>query len=155
VVTKVICFVCSEPFSPDFGDNLYTRRLADDRRRDEAGNRLLAGMWASVVLLPTVPASVRQDQLEWLSWLDANERKYGPSPRSILLLYDTRRLVLNGIACLQPHHLGGVADLDEYLVLGFDGSLLRSRWVNKGMKKGRALAASDLPTPSSPSAADY
>jgi hypothetical protein len=32
--------------------------------------------------------------------------------------------------------------------------LLR-RWVNKGMKKGRGLAASDLPTPSSPSAEDY
>lgn len=31
--------------------------------------------------------------------------------------------MLNGVACLQPHRWGGAADLDEYLVLGFDGSI--------------------------------
>jgi Putative DNA-binding domain len=113
----------SEPSSSDFGDNPYTRRLADDRRNDEVGNRLPAEMWASIVLLPTLPASVRQAQREWLSWLDPNERKYEPSPRSIFLPHDTRRPVLNGVACLQPHRWGGAADLDEYLVLGFDGSV--------------------------------
>jgi hypothetical protein len=113
----------SEPSSSDFGDNPYTRRLADDRRDDEAGNRLPAEMWASIVLLPTIPASVRQDQREWLSWLDPSERQYEPSPGSTLLPYGSKRPVLKGVVCLQPHRWGGAADLDEYLVLGFDGSV--------------------------------
>ncbi len=113
----------SDPSSAEFGDNPYTRRLADDRRLDEAGHRLPAEMWASLVLIPTLPTRARQDRADWLSWLDPNERKYEPDPGGLFLPYDTKRPILNGIACLQPHHRGGSADLDEYLLLGFDGSV--------------------------------
>ena len=114
----------SDPASADFGDNPYTRRLADRLRHDETTrHRLPAEMWASFILLPTSPATNRQDRSDWLSWLDPNYRKYEPDPGGLFLPYDTRRPVLNGVACLQPHHQGGAADLDEYLLLGFDGSV--------------------------------
>ena len=113
----------SDPSSADFGHNSYTIRLADYRRRDEAGHRLPAEMWVSFVLLPTAPVSARQDRVDWLSWLDPNERMYEPSPTSNFLPYDTKRPILNGVACLQPHYQGGATDLKEYLLLGFDGSM--------------------------------
>lgn len=114
----------SDPASPDFGINPYTRRLADDRRNDvSTGHRLPAQIWASFVLLPSAPASVRQDRSEWLSWLNPDERRYEPEWSSIFLPYRIKRPILNGVACLQPHHRGGAADLEEYLLLGFDGSV--------------------------------
>lgn len=112
----------SDPSSANFGDNPYARRLADDRRTGEAGNRLPAGMWASFLAVPTLPSYDRQDRADWLAWLDPNERRYEPEPMGLFLPYDTKRPVLNGVACLQPTHRGGTADLDEYLLLRFDGS---------------------------------
>ena len=114
----------SDPSSSGFGDNPYSRRLADRRRQDEAtGHRLRAEMWATFVLLPTAPAIARQDRADWLSWLDPNERRYEPDPGGHFLPYETKRPVVNGVACLKAHHRGGAADLDEYLLLGFDGSV--------------------------------
>ncbi len=110
--------------SAEFGNNPYTCRLADRLRHDEeTRHRLPAAMWASFILLPTSSSNSRQDRASWLSWLDPNERKYEPEPTGHFLPYHLKRPILNGVACLSPHYRGGAADLDEYLLLGFDGSV--------------------------------
>jgi hypothetical protein len=50
----------SDPYSADFGDNPYTRRLATRAYSREPGPRHLpADMWATFILLPTAPATTR------------------------------------------------------------------------------------------------
>lgn len=115
----------ADPYADNFGDNPYTRRLATkDASSGFAPGRVSAGMWATFALLPTASGGVqRQDRREWSRWLDLNTRTYQPDMGSRFV----PRLVrptLGGVACVTPHDVQGVtADLDEYLLMGFDGSV--------------------------------
>jgi hypothetical protein len=115
----------ADPYSSDFGDNPYTRRLAT--RSTSPGSdprRVPAEMWASVVVLPTGPGGAsRQDRREWSSWLDPNSRRYQPDTGGMFVPHFARP-TLGGVACVRPHYLeGAAADLEEYLLVGFDGSV--------------------------------
>jgi hypothetical protein len=114
----------SDPYSPDFGHNPYTRRLAT-RDAGFGTERVLPGMWATFALLPTAPATVRQDRADWLSWLDPNQRKYDPETGGLFIPYDVRRPVLGGIACAKLNYVDGAPTGfdDEYLRVEFDGSV--------------------------------
>lgn len=115
----------ADPYVDNFGDNPYTRRLATryaspgtDRRR------VPAEMWATFVLLPTASGGVqRQDRREWSRWLDPNTRRYQPGTGDQFVPHQVRP-TLGGVACVRPHYLeGAAADLEEYLLTGFDGSV--------------------------------
>jgi len=115
----------SNPYSSEFGDNPYTRRLATRRASSGSGpRRVPAEMWASFVLLPTASGAIqRQDRREWSSWLDPNTRRYQPDMGGQFVPHVVRP-TLGGVACVKPHYLeGAAADLDEYLLVGFDGSV--------------------------------
>ncbi len=114
----------AEPYSSDFGDNPYTRRLAT-RDAGFGTERVLPGMWATFVLLPTAPARARQERTEWLSWLDPDHRRYEPEMGGLFVPYDTRRPVLGGIACAKSNYVDGAPTGldDEYLLVEFDGSV--------------------------------
>ncbi|MBD0327999.1 MAG: ATP-binding protein [Pyrinomonadaceae bacterium] len=113
----------ADPSSLNFGDNPYTRRLATrDATSGSVARRVRAEMWASLVLVPTAPASRRGlNRAEWNEWLESSDRTYQPSgtfvPQQV-------RPTLGGVACVKPHYLeGAAADLEEYLLMGFDGSV--------------------------------
>jgi Putative DNA-binding domain len=115
----------SDPYSSDFGDNPYTRRLATRAASpDSSPGRVPAEMWASFVLLSTASGAIqRQDRREWSSWLDPNARRYQPEIGG-LFVPRLVRPTLGGVACVTPHYLeGAAADLEEYLLVGFDGSV--------------------------------
>ena len=127
----------SDPYSPDFGNNPYTRPLAT-RDAGFGTERALPGMWAAFTLVPTAPATVRQDRADWLSWLDPNQRKYEPETGSLFVPFDIRRPVLGGISCAKRDYVdGSPTGLDEeYLLTGFDGS------VELGFSPARIRSAS-------------
>jgi hypothetical protein len=113
------------PRSSSFGDNPYTRRLAT--RSTSSGSdprRVPAEMWASVAVLPTGPGGTsRQDRREWSSWLDPSTRRYQPEMGGLFVPHLVRPM-LGGVACVTPPYLeGAAADLEEYLLVGFDGSV--------------------------------
>jgi len=115
----------SDPYSSVFGDNPYTRRLAT--RSTSPGSdprRVPAEMWVSVVVLPTGSGGTqRQDRREWTSWLDPNTRRYQPDTGGLFVPHLVRP-TLGGVACVSPHYLeGAAANLKEYLLVGFDGSV--------------------------------
>ena len=94
------------------------------RTSDSGAVRVPASMWATFVLLPTVPASARRvDRREWLRWLDPTDRRYEPEPHG-LFVPTFPRPNLRGAACVKPHRLeGATPDVEEYLLVGFDGSV--------------------------------
>jgi hypothetical protein len=115
----------SEPYSADFGKNPYTRRLATRAASPESGpRRVAAEMWASFVLLPAAPGSVQSpDRSEWMRWLDPSARRYQPEMGGLFVPHLVRP-TLGGVACLAPHNSeGAAADLKEYLLMSFDGSV--------------------------------
>jgi hypothetical protein len=81
-------------------------------------------MWASFVLLPAAPGSVQTpDRSEWIRWLDPSARRYQPEMGGLFVPHLVRP-TLGGVACLEPHNSeGAAADLKEYLLMGFDGSV--------------------------------
>jgi hypothetical protein len=81
-------------------------------------------MWASFVLLPAAPGSVQTpDRSEWIRWLDPSARRYQPEMGGLFVPHLVRP-TLGGVACLAPHNSeGAAADLKEYLLMGFDGSV--------------------------------
>jgi hypothetical protein len=115
----------SDPYSSVFGNNPYTRRLAT--RSTSPGSdprRVPAEMWVSVVVLSTGSGGTqRQDRREWTSWLDPDTRRYQPDTGGLFVPHLVRP-TLGGVACVSPHYLeGAAADLKEYLLVGFDGSV--------------------------------
>ena len=115
----------SDPYSSDFGDNPYSRRLATRAASPDSGpRRVPAQMWASFVLLPTASGNIkRPDRREWSSWLDPDTRTYHPEMGG-LFVPQLVRPTLGGMACVTPHYSeGAAADLKEYLLVGFDGSV--------------------------------
>jgi hypothetical protein len=115
----------ADPYSSDFGDNPYSRRLATRVASPDSGpRRVPAEMWASFVLVPTMAgASQRQDRREWSSWLDPNTRRYQPEMGGLFVPHLVRP-TLGGMACVTSHYSeGAAADLKEYLLVGFDGSV--------------------------------
>jgi hypothetical protein len=115
----------SDPYADLFGENPYTMRLATRAASPGSGpRRVPADMWASFVLLPTARANTRGlDRSEWLRWLEPNDRRYKPE-RSSLFVPSMVRPTLGGVACVKPHYVeGAAADLDEYLLVSFDGSV--------------------------------
>ena len=81
-------------------------------------------MWSTFVLLPTAPASIRGvDRTEWLRWLTPTERRHEPEQGGQFVPAFPRPN-LGGVACVQLHNLEGAsADVEEYLLVGFDGSV--------------------------------
>ena len=81
-------------------------------------------MWSTFVLLPTAPASIRGvDRTEWLRWLTPTERRYEPEQGGQFVPVFPRPN-LGGVACIKLHNLeGAAADVEEYLLVGFDGSV--------------------------------
>jgi Putative DNA-binding domain len=114
----------NDPYSASFGVNPYTRRLAVRSSGEGATRRRIpAEAWTSFVLLSTAPAEAsRQDRRAWLDWLDPNELRYEPESNGFFVP-PVKRSVLGGVACFGPGYLEGGADLDEYLLTGFDGSV--------------------------------
>lgn len=115
----------ADPYSADFGNNPYTRRLATRAASPESGpRRVPAEMWASFVLLPTASGSIqRPDRSEWIRWLNPDARRYPPDMGGMFVPHLVRP-TLGGVACVEPHYLeGATADLKEYLLVGFDGSV--------------------------------
>jgi hypothetical protein len=113
------------PHSSDFGNNPYSRRLATRLASPESRpKRVPAEMWASFVLLPTASGSIqRPDRSEWSTWLTPDARRYPPDMGGLFVPHLVRP-TLGGIACVEPHYLeGAAADLKEYLLVGFDGSV--------------------------------
>ena len=116
---------CSDPYSSNFGGNPYTRRLAT--RTASPGSdprRVPAEMWVGVVVLPTGSGDIQsQDRREWTSWLDPSTRWYQPDMGGLFVPYLVGP-TFGGVACVAPHYLeGAVADLQEYLLVGFDGAV--------------------------------
>lgn len=114
----------ADPYADDFGDNPYTRRLATRVYSEGTPVRIPTGMWASFVLLPTTSGGVqRQDRREWSRWLDPNTRRYQPDMGGLFVPHLVRP-THGSIACVTPHYVeGAAADLEEYLLVSFDGSI--------------------------------
>jgi len=115
----------SDPHASDFGTNPYTRRLATRATTSDSDLvRVPADMWSTFVLLPTAPASIRGvDRTEWLRWLTPTERRYEPEQGGQFVPAFPRPN-LGGVACVKLHNLeGAAADVEEYLLVGFDGSV--------------------------------
>jgi len=115
----------ADPYSSDFGNNPYSRRLATRAASPDSGpRRVPAEMWASFVLVPTIAGAIpRQDRREWSSWLEADHRRYQPEMGGQFVPHLVRP-TLGGVACVKPHYLeGAAADLEEYLLVGFDGTV--------------------------------
>jgi hypothetical protein len=115
----------ANPYSGSFGDNPYTNRLATRSASSDSGpRRVPAEMWTSFVLLPTTSGSIqRPDRSEWSRWLNPDARRFQPDMGGLFVPHVVRP-TLGGVACVKPHYLeGAAADLDEYLLVGFDGAV--------------------------------
>jgi hypothetical protein len=115
----------ANPYSANFGENPYTKRLATRNASSASDSRRApAEMWTSFVLLPTASGSVqRPDRSEWSRWLNPDARRYQPEMGGQFVPHVVRP-TLGGVACVKPHYLeGAAADFEEYLLVGFDGAI--------------------------------